>query len=268
MNDLLNKYKNWLITNNLSCSTIITYIYKIKKLLNELGEVNGWTEDKIIEFLVVIKNINSTATYNSYRHSLKSFLTFIKSDIKIPKTARITKSIPESITEEYFETEVIKNVVEKVVNNPIKVKAILYFMFYTGLRVGELEIIKRQDIDLDKKLVKVFIPKTREERIIFFNDKVVYFLKSYFLTENEENNLFNITTYGIKNIFQRLNVFLEDINFHPHLMRHSYGTHLRSKGMKIEDIKELMGHKNISTTMRYAHANMEDIRKKYDKYMN
>lgn len=262
MNIVLEKYSNWLKINGYSKDTIANLLYKISYFLKYLKK-REISEEIIGDFFLKLRETRCAGTINTYRTAVKIYLKFLKKDINIPKYLKTGKRFPKTISEEYLKDEVI-NVIEAVCEYPLKFKAIIYFMFYTGVRLAEIVSIKRIDIDLKNCKAKVY-GKGKKERIVIFTEMVKEILENYFTTEPEGNNAFNITKTGLQASFYRLKTYFKEINFHPHTLRHGFGTHCRKKGVRLEDIKELMGHSSIQTTMIYAHANMDEIEKDYHK---
>ena len=159
-------------------------------------------------------------------------------------------------TEEFFEKEIVS--ITTMLNNSIKKIAILYFMFYTGIRKSELSLIKRSDIDLKNKIVKITDKKNNHEMIIPIPKKIIPYIREYFEIEPEILNAFNAGISTIDYICLELNQNI-DIHIHPHLFRDSMATHYRKKGVRIETLQYLLGHSSIMTTMKYAHANIDGI---------
>ncbi len=260
---MLNKYKNWLIVNENSDSTVKSYIQRITDFLKETS-IDSLDEDVIINYVLKLKEKLSSSTVNGYKCAIKSFLEFLKKDIKVPRPAKIEEKLPEFIDRKTFEDEVVK-MAEVICPNPLKVKATLYFLFFTGIRESELLSLKRKDINLETRTAKIKIKKTKKENLVIFPEKVRDIIKHYFTIEPEKINAFNMTLGNIDYIFRVLNPYFKNIHLHIHLFRHSFATYLRSKNFGIEDIKELMGHKSIQSTMKYAHADINKIKEKYDK---
>ena len=168
MNNHIDNFKKELELNGLSKSTIKNYAQRIKRLL-EFVEIEKLNKESISQFLLEIKSKLSVSSFNGYRDAIKSFLTFLEKDISIPKHSKLKKRLPESIDEDCFKNEIIP-VIEATVKNPLKIKTIFYFMFYTGISVGEIDDIKRENIDLDKRTVKIYREKSKKERITFFTN--------------------------------------------------------------------------------------------------
>ena len=261
--DNLITYKKYLTVNGFSNSTIDNYIQRIKKLLKTI-KIEELNEEKIIQFLLDMKEKYSISSINGYRNAFKSFLTFIKKDIPVPKIIKPIKKLPESFTEEFFKKEIIP-VTEAIFLNPLKMKAILYFLFYAGLRVGEMETIKREDINLDERTVKFYMEKTNEERITIFNKETKHILQAYFASEPETINAFNMTKTTLKKTISRMKPYFKDINIHPHLFRHSYATNLLKKGVDVSIVSKSLGHRSINSTMRYLKLDITLLKRKYDE---
>jgi len=261
---MIEKYTNYLLVNGASALTIKSYIGKLKTFLKAV-KASDINEEKIASFLLKMQDNHKPSTINHYKSMIKSFLKFLKKDIKLPKDLTIEKTIPDSISEEYFIKEVVP-VVECIFMNPLKVKAIMYFMFYSGVRLGEIEKLKREDIDLNSRVAKIF-GKRKKERIVVFNKPTSAILSSYFVSEPETINAFNIKREALRSIFKTAKPYFKTIKFRPHLLRHSFATMLSNKGVNSTTLQRLMGHEDIKTTQKYIGANTKELKIVYDKAM-
>lgn len=258
MKEIIEKYRKYLIVNGSSYSTITSYTQQVSHFLNEVNLDNISTET-IQDYFYNLKDKFSNSTLNIYKSAIKSFLTFLgKDNIKVPKAYKLDKKLPEFITLKFLENNILP-MVEVLFDRPLKTKTVLYFMFYSGLRVSEVASLKRSDFDLENKTVKIYSKKNKTERIIPYPKKIKDILEIYFNVEYEETGAFNIGAGGIKRFFEKLNPYFKDINLHAHIMRHSGATHWRKKGISIENIQYLLGHSNIQSTMIYAHADCQEI---------
>lgn len=257
----LKEYKNHLIINGKSENTITDYLSKVKIFLKKVKEIN---QNNVNDFLLDIKTNKSANTYSKYLAVIKNYLKFKKIILELPSQIKIDKKLPETITKEYFENEVIE-VVKELSTNLYRDISILYLMFYTGLRVSEIEKIYRKNINLDKREILITSPKGKSQWKVYIPKKVATILSSYFGIEAEETNAFNITTGGVKSMFKRYKPYLEDINFHPHLLRHSFATMYLENGGDIVYLSQIMGHKNLQTTMNYLNINPKKRKADYDK---
>lgn len=260
----LEKYKNWLFANTGSYHTVSNYIYRIQKLFEKFKTIENITEEGIIEFFKELKEKYSPSTVNGYKYAIQSYFQFKKINIPLPKHERFNLKEPDSITQQFFENDVIP-VVEYIFKEPLKIKTILYIMFYSGLRREEIPKLKWKDIDFEKRRIHLY-GKGKKHRETLMSKKTVSYLKIYKDSYPIQDKIFDINIGGVNYIFKRINPYLKNVNFRPVLMRHSFATHLlRQVKMSLADVSKLLGHARIETTMRYVDTNIDEIQKEYDK---
>ena len=145
-----------------------------------------------------------------------------------------------------------------------KVRAVLFFMFYTGMRAGEVVALKRQDIQLDKNRVVIRHPKNREDRYAYFPGEIGLYLKKYFVREPETKNAFNLSYFQIRHLVNKLNQFIADgRRITPHSIRHSFANMLVEDDINVRIAQKLLGHKDISSTMIYYDPDAKLVEKLY-----
>ncbi len=257
------KFKEYLELQGYSSSLYYDVICKL------LTEYNGqeFTKELIQQIFLKKKREQASETVNVFLKAMKVYLKYLGKEIELAKYLIPIQKLPDSITLEYLETEIMP-VVESIRKNPLKDKAILYFMFYTGLRVpSELVSIKRSDIDLQNRTAKIYMQKTRTERLVVFPERLVSLLDTYFSIELEEENAFNITDDTVTSLCRALKPHFPDIWIRPRLFRHSFATHLLRKGADISIVSRLLGHKNIQTTLKYLNTNDTLLKEMYDRYI-
>ena len=246
----MQSYKDYLLINGRSFNTAVNYVNRIQQVLKfTKGNI---TTETMNEFLKDIHTKNKTSTINAYINAIRSYLVFLKRiDIILPKKLREVKTLPQHFDEKYLEDKIIPVFLATNSEDYLKVKAIFYFLFFTGIRIGEIDSLKRNDFNLDQKEVKILVSKTKEERLVFYTEKVKDILIEYFNSEQEETNAFNTTSMSIKQKFYRMKEYFEDINLHPHTFRHSFAIHCLKQGVDLLTVSKLLGHKNTQTTERY-----------------
>ena len=162
-------------------------------------------------------------------------------------------------------------------------RAILEFLYATGIRVSELVNINMRDIDFKDKLVRV-TGKRNKQRILPFGEPALQSLMYYlnearpeFLNncpplERDEKAVFlnykgtRISTRSVGRMVDKYIRQCSDIkNISPHSLRHSFATHLLDSGADLRDIQELLGHARLSTTQIYTQVSMEKLIEVYDK---
>ena len=153
-------------------------------------------------------------------------------------------------------------------------RLILELMYATGVRVSELVNIKISDISLSNQSIKV-LGKGSKERMVYFNNVCKKVLEKYlniYKTLNKKNLDYlilnqkgdNITTAGISYILNQI-ILKVSFNKHitPHMLRHSFATHLLNNGCDLLTVQELLGHASISTTGIYTHVTLDHIKDVY-----
>jgi len=149
-----------------------------------------------------------------------------------------------------------------------KKKLILMVLYATGLRVSELINLKVKDIDFNNKLIKVVGGKGQKDRVVTVSDKLLKRLYDYVKTKDPDEHVF-LSKYGkpltpryIQYLVKDLSVaagITKDVT--PHVLRHSYATHLLESGANIRVIQELLGHSNLQTTQIYTKVSLSELKK-------
>lgn len=283
--EILNKYHTYLITVKFLNvdSTICSYILDIYKYLEYINKDYDRTDnDDIYNYLKHLED-NKYSIYSVVRKisSITSFYTYLSEeeiyvmnlDIERP---RFYKKLPHvlSISE-------VDKLLDMELETPFdyRNKAMIELMYATGLRVSELINLTPLNIDFDKQIVRCY-GKGNKERIVPMGDIASKYLKIYLeeyrpmLTKHTLcDNLF-LNNHGKKitrqGFFKNLKsiAIKQGINeeITPHMLRHSFATHLLSNGADLRSIQMMLGHENISTTGIYTNVNTEEIKDNYDLY--
>ena len=258
------KYKDWLLLSGKSVRTVQNYIWRIERVLIVIPEAE-LSQDRINAFLIELQKTAKAVTVNGYIWAIMSYLKFIKKDIVLPKSLKPPKLIPKYFDETYFLDKIIPLTEQIIGKDILKFKAIFYFLFYTGIRSGEIDTLKRSDIDLENRKAKIYVSKTKEEREVYFNEATKTMLQEYFDSEPEVDNAFNMTVNGLHVRTKDFKHHLSDIHFHLHLFRSSFAVHCLRSGMQILSVSKSLGHKNIQTTMKYLGITDSDRQKEYNE---
>ena len=148
-------------------------------------------------------------------------------------------------------------------------KLIIDVFYMTGMRLSELLGIKKEDIDFSKSSIKV-LGKRNKERIIPLSINLLDQLKkfsekhkinSYFFVNFKRNKLTSKNIYNIVNKYLGMVSSLEKRS--PHILRHTFATHMLNNGADINAIKEILGHANLSATQVYTHNTIEKLKTIY-----
>ncbi|MBE9916468.1 tyrosine-type recombinase/integrase [Paenibacillus donghaensis] len=151
----------------------------------------------------------------------------------------------------------------------IKHRAILYLTYSSGLRVGEVVRLKIQDIDFERKTLRIHQGKGRKDRITLLSDTAMDIVQPYLQQEKPEKWMFpgqhpdrHITERTVQKVFEQARVasgIQKKVSIHA--LRHSFATHLLEGGIDIRFIQELLGHQSVHTTEKYTHVSVKDIRR-------
>lgn len=154
--------------------------------------------------------------------------------------------------------------------------ALLEFLYSTGVRVSELVALNRQDIDFYGKNVIVY-GKGSKERETYLTATSCMHLKAYLDSRQDANEaLFvsnkkpyeRLTVAGVEGILKKLGKSAGVEKVHPHRFRRTMATNALKKGMPLEEVKELLGHTKLDTTMIYCTVNKENVKHSHQKYMS
>ncbi|GIN83711.1 tyrosine recombinase XerC [Heyndrickxia sporothermodurans] len=214
--------------------------------------------------------------------SLRSFYKFLMREkvVKENPFALLSQSkkqmrIPKFFYEE--EMEKLFQVCSGETYLDVRNLTLLEILYATGIRVSECANIKVKDIDLefDTILVK---GKGKKERIVLFGNYANVALKDYInksrpmLMKNALNHEYLFVNFRGNPLTERgIRHILSDIiskaaltgKMHPHMLRHTFATHLLNNGADLRTVQELLGHENLSTTQIYTHVTKEQLRKTY-----
>ncbi len=156
-------------------------------------------------------------------------------------------------------------------------KLILELFYATGIRLSELITLKESQLDIQSRTIKV-LGKRNKERVIPFHKSIVPILKVYQQIRNKEvdrkkhgfvfvtdkgDPCYPMMVYRIVKKYLNENTSSEKRS--PHVLRHTYATHLLNKGAEINAVKDLLGHSSLAATQVYTHNSMEKIKKAYDQ---
>ena len=288
--NILNNYQIYLLTvkQKEEKTTISSYIEDIYKYLEymENNKINTaldikyqdivdylkYLDDNNYEISSVIRKIVSIKLFHKYL-SLEYKINDVSNKITNP---RLRRKLPNILT-----IEEVDNLLDIKLNTSFdyRNKAMLELMYSSGLRVSELVDLKLSNVDLDNGYVRC-LGKGKKERIVPIGEVALEYLKIYiedyrdsmkkgYYTENIflNNHGKNITRQGffliIKNIAKEKNI---DKNITPHMLRHSFATHLLNNGANLRTIQEMLGHSSITTTQIYTNVSNDIIKENYKLY--
>ena len=158
----------------------------------------------------------------------------------------------------------------------IREKLVFELFYATGIRLSELISLKENQIDLRNQTLKV-IGKRNKERVIPFTKSIVPIINEYIAIRNrdvelKEHGFLFVTDKGEPCypmlIYRSIKTYLKKTSTEkqsPHVLRHTYATHLLNKGAEINAVKDLLGHSSLAATQVYTHNSMEKLKKVFDQ---
>lgn len=213
--------------------------------------------------------------------SIRSFFRFLNREQNIddaPFRSLYHPKKEERLPSFFYEEELQELFEKNEGDEPIQIRnmALLELLYATGMRVSECVSLELTDIDFHYNIVRV-MGKGRKERIIPFgqyaHDALIRYIEQVrpilMKKENHQKVFVNmrggeLTTRGVRYILSEM---IENASMHtkiyPHMLRHTFATHLLNNGADMRTVQELLGHANLSSTQIYTHVTKEALRKTY-----
>jgi len=277
-NNTINSYEN----------DLIQFYHYLRIIFSKNLKIEGITYYVLRKYIVYLKeNKYSRRSISRKISSVRSFFKYLFKERIIDSnptinlvTPKIDKKLP------YF---LYIQEINKLIEAPpkdklqgIRDKVILEILYGTGIRVSELVGLNINDIDLIEKTIRVF-GKGSKERILplsnpcinaiynYLDVRKIYNKKSGFKLKNDKALLLNrfggrLTARSIRRVINKyMKITGLNKKISPHVLRHSFATHLLSGGADLRSVQELLGHESLSTTQIYTHITKERLKEIYKK---
>lgn len=292
MYDYLSKYLRYLkISMDASKNTIEAYHHDIKRYIDflssqSINDLNindnivintyitklrlGKLSEEGLGASTISRNLSSLRSFYYY---LIEFHNFDNNPFLNIRQIKQEKPLPDFLY--YNEIELLLDSIEVVDFLSLRNKLMLEMMYGCGLRVSEVTDLKTAYINIEDRYLKV-VGKGSKERILPFHRDIQELLKTYYKQRSnkgiESDYLFlnnrnqQLTSRGVQYILDKV-VEKSSLNkkVHPHMLRHSFATHLLDNGADIKVVQELLGHSNLSTTQIYTHVSIDTLKDVYNK---
>ena len=219
----------------------------------------------------------SKVTMDNLRRIYSSFFSWLEDEDYITKSPvrRIHKVRTDALVKEVLTDENIEVLRDSC--HELRDIAMIDLLLSTGMRVGELVRINREDIDLHERQCVVF-GKGNKEREVYFNARAKIHLKKYLEQRTDDNPALFVS---LKSPYNRLTINGVEVRLrklgaqanittkvHPHKFRRTLATMAIDKGMPIEQVQKMLGHVKIDTTMHYAMVNQANVKIAHRKFIN
>lgn len=271
---------------NYSNFTITNYekdLYLFLEYLNEnnIKRYNDVEYQNIRLYINYLYDLNyNNKTISRHISTLRSFFKYLKikniineNPMLLISNPKLDKKLPKYLN--YEDTEKLLSAFDK--NNIIGIRnsLILEMLYSTGIRVSELTNIKFNDISMNARSIKI-TGKGNKQRIVYFGSKCYELINLYLKTSYSILNIYNIDYLILSKTGKKINdrevrSIIDDaasiaginMKISPHVLRHTYATHMLDGGSDLRSVQELLGHSNLSTTQIYTHLTNEKIRSVY-----
>ncbi len=286
MNELLESFiKHLSDERNYSEHTVKAYRGDLENfrdfLLKEKKKIEDVDIATINTYVSTLYGKNSPSSVERKVSAIRSFFSYLvrkgiatQNPAKLVRTPKKEKHLPVFLSvDEVFNLVDVKD----SERNPLRVRdrAILELLYSSGLRVSELAGATLADLSMGEAIIRVR-GKGNKERIVPVGSKALSSLGEYLDVREKlkpaSNRIFlnsrggGITTRSLARIIKKYGIVSGiSKNVSPHVLRHSFATHLLAGGADLRAIQEMLGHASLSTTQRYTHLSVERIMEVYDK---
>ena len=233
----------------------------------------------------IVKLVSSNVTNRTINRKVSSLNSYYKFLLKIqsiefnPLTQHKALKVSKKLQIPFSETEItsVLNLIETDSFEGLRDKLIVELFYSTGMRRTELVNLQLSDVDISQGLLKV-LGKRNKERFIPLLSTVIRSYQAYLiersnLKEVQDSKSLLLTRKGFK-IYEKL-VYRVIVNYFdtisskvkksPHILRHSFATHLLNNGADLNSVKELLGHSSLASTQVYTHSSVAELKKVYEK---
>lgn len=288
INDAIDMFFQYLIVEKgVSKQTIEAYKHDLNQffqVFNDRQTTNDLYVSDLTDFIKIqSRNKLATATILRRLSSTKHFYRFLEKEGLLLETVpqisgpRPLRKLPKTLTQDEVENLLEMPDLEKP--EGLRDKAMLEIMYSSGLRVSELLSLERGHINYVHGIIKVIGKGNKERRIPVGEFALEYLVK--YIEEGRIKNPGKNTKYLFLNrygkplsrqyFFRQVKKYAVEAGIEkdvsPHVLRHSFATHLYDHGAELRAIQEMLGHENISTTEIYTHVSSKRIKDAYDLYM-
>ena len=254
------------------------YDATITSLLTELGkDVKHIVTDDIRTYLTdyQARKKSSKVTIDNIRRILSSFFSWLEDEDYILKSPvrRIHKVKTGTNIKETYTDEALELMRDSCTQ--IRDLAMIDMLASTGMRVGEMVLLNREDINFNERECVVF-GKGNKQRIVYFDARTKIHLQNYLNSRADDNPALFVS---LKQPYKRLQISGVEVRLrqygkelgipkvHPHKFRRTLATMAIDKGMPIEQLQQLLGHRRIDTTLQYAMVKQSNVKLAHRKYI-
>jgi integrase/recombinase XerD len=259
--DYIKQIENECKLKGFSTQTISTYCFWVNKYLEFIAKNSLNTDNESVRCYLL--SMNSSTNTNRLAHASISF--FFKYILKKSFTTLEvpSKKKPKQLPKVLSKKEILQ-MIDSTEN--FKHKLVIQLLYSSGLRLNELINLKRSDIDIQRNLINVRQGKGKKDRITLLSNKLKIDLLTYYSNYSIASNYIftgrdgKYTKKSVQKILGNAGKLIKK-RVTPHMLRHSFATHLLEQGIDIRYIQKLLGHSNLETTQIYLYVSNKELTK-------
>jgi len=272
-----------------SVHTVKAYAEDLSQLI-EFAETQGITDVHAVDstllrsFLAYLQSLGlARASRARKTATLRSFFSYLARQSLLPRSPAVglrsvktERRLPKYLRSDEMEALLAAPAAETALG--LRDRALLETLYATGMRAGELVTLCLSDVDYDEGVIRV-IGKGNKERMTLLGRQAVFALQRYarkgrpellLNAEKDDGALFvnryggRLSDRGVRKLFDRYcDAASTHLKITPHVLRHTFATHLLSNGADLRLIQELLGHASLATTQMYTHVSTERLQEVY-----
>ena len=258
--------------------TLTYYSKTIDVMLETIGKTaQQITTEDLRKYLITyqVERGSSKVTIDNIRRILSSFFSWLEDEDFIVKSPvrRIHKVKTAKVIKDTYTDEALELLRDNCTTT--RDLAIIDLLASSGMRVGEMVTLNREDIDFNEREC-VVIGKGNKERLVYFDARTKIHLQNYLAERMDPNPALFVSLKapynrlmigGVETRLRELGRRLNLSKVHPHKFRRTLATSAIDKGMPIEQVQQLLGHQKIDTTMHYAMVKQQNVKLAHRKYI-
>ena len=258
--------------------TLTYYNKTITAMIEAIGKtVQQITTDDLRQYLTSYQTErhSSKVTIDNIRRILASFYSWLEDEDYIIKSPvrRIHKVKTAKIIKDTYSDETLELMRDHC--DSLRDLAIIDLLASSGMRIGEMVTLNREDINFNERECVVF-GKGNRERLVYFDARTKIHLQNYLDSRTDSNPALFVTLRtpfkriqigGVELRLRELGRRLSIPKVHPHKFRRTLATSAIDKGMPIEQVQQLLGHQKIDTTMHYAMVKQQNVKLAHRKFI-
>ncbi|ASJ03728.1 recombinase XerC [Thermococcus profundus] len=269
VDDIVEEFATYLDLEGKSGHTIRMYTYYVKRYLEWGGSLNSRSA---LRFLTTLRKSGySNRSLNLVVQALRSYFRFEGADDEAErlKPPKVPRSLPKALSREE-----VRKLLSVIPPTRKRDRLIFLLLYGAGLRVSEVCNLKISDVDFERGFIVVRGGKGAKDRVVPISGTLLDEIRSYLSTRDDDSEYLIVeerrrrkNKLSPRNVWYLLRKYGQKVGVKvtPHMLRHSFATHMLESGVDIRAIQELLGHSNLSTTQIYTKVTVEHLKKAQEK---